>query len=74
MNIKLTKLKELPYAVHPNNIEVGFEKTGKITSEPKVGDRFWIGQLWSTSTVVEIIDDHTFRTLNSIYHWDWDKS
>jgi len=60
MKIKITKLEELPDALHPNNISVGFEKTfennGKI-NPPVVGERFYPGDngWWSTSGVQEII-------------------
>ena len=69
MEIKLEKLKELPDAKHPNNIEVGFIKTGNFVAEPEVGKAFYIGWNWRTSLVTEIIDANTFRTLNSIYVW-----
>jgi hypothetical protein len=67
MKIRLKKLKELDNATHPNNIEVGFEKEGEMISDPKLGNRFWVGNSWRTSVVTEIIDDNTFKTLNSIY-------
>lgn len=69
MKIKIEKLKELPDAVHPNNIEVGYVKIGSMFREPTVGERFRVGLSWSTSVVQEIIDAHTFRTRNSIYRW-----
>jgi hypothetical protein len=69
MKIKLTKLEELPNAFHPHNIEVGYEKVGDYFDDPKVGECFWVGPSWSTSTVIEIISIDTFRTLNSIYKW-----
>lgn len=65
--IKLTKLAEAPNPLHPNNIEVGFEKIGLNMGEPVVGEPYWVGMGWRTSPVVEIIDPTTFRTLNSIY-------
>lgn len=69
MKIKLTKLKELPDALHPNNIEEGFEKIGKMSQPPEVGHPFWIDN-FRTSTVQNIIDENTFETYNSIYHWE----
>lgn len=69
MEIKLEKITELPDARHPNNIEVGYIKTGLFVSEPIVGKSFWIGYNWATSTVTEIIDKNTFKTLNSTYRW-----
>ena len=69
MKIKIVKLQELPDALHPNNIEVGFEIIGEATKVPCVGERFWIDN-FSTSGVQEIIDEKTFRTYSSIYHWE----
>lgn len=65
----LKKLKELPDAQHPNNIDEGFEVTGFMTSEPIVGEPFWVGLRWRTSPVTEILSENTFKTYNSIYQW-----
>lgn len=74
MKIKIVKLKELPNALNPNNIEEGFEKTGEIADShyrpPTVGERFYVTHSWSTSGVQEIIDEKTFRTYSSIYQWE----
>ena len=69
MIIKLTKLQELPDATHPNNIEVGYEKTLYVDKvfKPMKGVRFPPMSYWSTSIVTEIIDENTFKTLNSVY-------
>lgn len=69
-NIKITKLKELPDALHPNNIQEGFEKVGIMLKEPTIGERFYVGGSWSTSGVQEIIDSNTFKTYSSIYKWE----
>lgn len=73
MRVKLTKVSELGDALHPNNIETGFEKIVDVDEryfdEPEIGQRFNLG-FFSTSGVQEIIDDHTFKTYNSIYHWE----
>jgi hypothetical protein len=73
MKVKLTKLEELPDALFPHNIEVGFERIRDINPEyfkpPVVGERFWVGS-FSTSAVQKIIDASTFRTYNSIYKWE----
>ncbi len=66
MKIRLTKLKELPDAEHPNNIEEGFEKIGEFIGKPEVGEAFWLGMNWRTSPVTELLEDNTFKTLNSI--------
>ncbi len=76
MKIRIKKLQELPDARHPNNIEIGFEKTFETPKEyfiqPTVGQRFNIGTIsgFSTSGVKEIIDDKTFKTHSSIYEWE----
>jgi hypothetical protein len=72
--IKIKKLKESDNPLHPNNIAEGFEKVSQIPDNwfrpPTVGERFWTSLTWSTSGVQEIIDKNTFRTYNSIYHWE----
>ena len=77
MIIKLTKLKELPDAFHPNNIEEGrveiFSIKDYLFKKPIVGERFTLMDLshwFSTSLVQEIVDENTFKTLNSIYKWE----
>ncbi len=73
MLVKITKIKELEDALHPNNIEVGFEAVKSVNPEefelPVLGERFWLGW-WSTSDVTEIIDNNTFKTYSSIYRWE----
>lgn len=73
MKIKIVKLKELEDAVHPNNIEEGSERVRKMPDDmfrkPEAGLMFWAGTFRS-STVQEVIDDNTFKTQNSIYHWE----
>jgi len=73
MKIKITKLEELPDALHPNNISVGYETIREVYEdyfkEPCVDYRFNVGS-FSTSRVTEIIDEHTFKTLSSIYKWE----
>lgn len=78
VNVKVTKLNELPDAKHPGNIEEGFTTTGRMPKSrfvtPEVDSRFNVGSMsrgwWSTSAVQEIIDESTFRTYNSIYKWE----
>ena len=73
MKVKLTKLSELEDALHPNNIETGYETIREVDEkyfeEPQIGRRFNVGT-FSTSGVQEIIDKNTFRTYSSIYRWD----
>ena len=76
MRIKLTKIKELEDALHPNNIIEGSEREGEFSEAPIVGKCFWmlcekdVDSWFRTSGVVEIIDENTFRTLNSIYRYE----
>lgn len=70
MKIRLTKLSELADARHPNNIEVGHIVEDEFVDDPKVGFPFYIGSHWRTSIVREIINENTFRTLNSLYRWE----
>ena len=70
MKIRITKLKELPDALHSFNIEEGFVTEGEFIENPEIGECFWVGDDWRTSWVHEIIDEHTFRTCNSIYRWE----
>jgi hypothetical protein len=63
----LTKLKDNKFDNnHPNNINEGYISKGTVYQEPEVGKRCTVGDL-RTSTVTEIIDDNTFKTLNSTY-------
>ena len=68
MEAILEKISELPDAIHPNNIEVGYVHVGELFADPEVGKCFWVGW-FQTSIVEEIIDESTFRTCNSIYRW-----
>lgn len=74
MKIKLKKIKELPDALHPNNITEGFEEIFEIPQqlfkEPTIGERFWASCSFSTSGVCEIINEKTFKTYSSIYEWE----
>jgi len=73
IRIKLTKLKEVDDSTVPNNIEEGHIHEGytyrKGFKEPTVGSAFYLLD-FHTSVVTEIIDDNTFKTLNSIYKWE----
>lgn len=69
--IRLTKLKEVENPRHPNNIPEGEVHEGIYLNDPVIGERFYCGWGWSTSKVVEVIDSNTFKTLNSIYKWEF---
>lgn len=65
--IKLVKLNELSNAIHPFNIPEGKMWEGFWVKDPKIGEPFVVGYSVQTSPVTEIIDNQTFKTLNSIY-------
>ena len=71
--IKLIKIKELEDAHHKNNIPEGEERKGYLIEEPKVDQCFFLEygnfgeKYFRTSLVTEIIDENTFKTMNSIY-------
>lgn len=71
MKVRITKLKELEDALHPNNIPEGYTTTCKAADDiqPVIGERFTIFG-FSTSAVQEILSDNTFRTYSSIYKWE----
>ena len=70
--IVLTKIKELEDAKHPHNVPEGYIVRGWIIDkEPIVGKRFNLlhdgYRIWSTSPVTELLENDTFKTLNSLY-------
>jgi len=83
VKVRITKIGELENAEHPNNKPVGETRVGYIRENlliPKIGMRYGLesvveengilvhaGHWFLTSLVTEIIDPHTFKTLNSIY-------
>jgi hypothetical protein len=73
MKIKIVKLEERKDALHPNNMEVGFETIKEVPAKwfekPEVGKCFHLG-FFRTSAVQEIIDEQTIKTHNSIYRWE----
>ena len=72
----ITKIQECENSRHPKNIETGYtnwfiyDDESKIP-KPTIGQRFTLfnnlNHWFSTSMVDEIIDENTFKTLNSIY-------
>lgn len=77
MDVKISKIEEREDALFPNNIETGYEKILGIDSEdfvaPVVGECFLLlssDNYFRTSIVKEIIDENTFKTMNSIYRWE----
>ena len=71
--VKLEKLVHTMDIDHPNGIDEGHTIIGVPIGEPTVGESFQVihFELFRTSTVEEIIDKNTFRTLNSIYRWKY---
>lgn len=66
-NIKITKISDDKFeGKHPNGINEGWVSEGQEEREPTVGERYHGGGLL-TSTVTEIVDENTFKTLNSTY-------
>lgn len=68
--IRITKIEELSDAVHPGNIPVGYTQVGNFISFPTVGERFYVGDSFSTSPVQEVLTEGKFKTFNSIYQID----
>lgn len=75
--VEVEKIGKVENPVHPNS-DYGDSKqyhVGIFTKEPVVGERFTTVYInsqesgISTSPVTEIIDENTFKTLNSIYKW-----
>ncbi len=71
--IKLIKIEELKDAIVKNNKPEGYSKEGMLHWPPVVGESFYLFSdsimeaNLRTSTVTEIIDEDTFKTLNSVY-------
>lgn len=57
----------------PWNIPVGsrkhFTTSKEVFQPPQVGKPFYPCSWYSTSIVIEIVDEKTFKTENSIYEW-----
>ena len=70
----IKKIKELDNAVHPNNIVEGSVRFGYFLKLPKKDERFILYPSFVTSAVTEIIDEFTFKTLNSIYQLTYEDS
>ena len=74
--VKLVKLSDDKFGgAHPNNVYVGMTVYGEMINNVKVGESLMLtnvrGEFYGwfhTSPIVEIIDENTFKTLNSTYH------
>jgi hypothetical protein len=77
--VKLVKVRELDTALHPNNQPVGKTNYGLFMDKPEFGFGFLLGAVsmqpgqrgYITSSVREVVNDHTFRTWNSEYNWEF---
>ena len=68
MRVKIVKLSDDAFnGEHPNGINKGFEQVGQTNNKPTIGERFQVGWSFSTSPVIEIINDKTFKTTYSTY-------
>jgi len=74
--VRITKVEERPDAKVPGNKPVGTERVGTpvALAIPTVGYAYEIrkddGTYYCTSTVLKIIDSHTFKTHNSVYKFE----
>jgi hypothetical protein len=70
-NVRITKVTDDKFSgMHPNKINVGYEKEGLMFQAPTVGQSCCVGSL-TTSVVIEVIDDNTFKTMNSTYRIEY---
>jgi len=71
--VRLTKISDDRFkGNHPNGIFEGYTQYGVVVDDIKIGERFnvmgnHLTDYLSTSSVIEIIDDTTFKTKNSTY-------
>lgn len=68
--VKVTKLSNDMGAPHPNKIEKDFTFEGIEYSKPTVGMSYYLfngAKAFSSSMVTEVLDNNTFKTLNSTY-------
>lgn len=66
---KIGNADSSPYAEgeHPNGINTGYINQGTLLFPITIGYRTFIGDWFSTSPVVKIIDKNHFQTMNSLY-------
>lgn len=71
MKVKVMKVESLD-PQKPGRIKEGKIYEGNVLHLPVIGESFIVGgdNLLVTSTVVEILDNHHFKTRNSIYHFE----
>lgn len=74
--VKVKKVRKSDNPLHEFSfINDGYEFTGFSFDLPQVGEAFWLITkeglgYFHTSTVVEILDNYHFRTMNSIYYYE----
>jgi hypothetical protein len=67
--VRLTKLEDNAFdGLHPNGIDVGYTREGKLTNKPTIGERLYIGLGFSTSPLTTLPDENgIFKTTYSTY-------
>lgn len=69
--VKIVKISDDVFnGNHPNYINTGYEQIGEVQKDITIGERFNVigkNDYLSTSIVTAIIDDETFKTMNSTY-------
>lgn len=68
--VKLTKISDDSFnGKHPNNINEGYTKIGIEIKPPTIGERYFLDSFFgfSTSPIIEIIDENTFKSTYSTY-------
>lgn len=60
---------------HPNGIDVGYTKAGYLIKMPTIDETFKLysengAMIFHTSTVVKVVNEYIFETLNSTYKLD----
>jgi hypothetical protein len=71
MHIKLTKIKENPDGKYSASVAIGKEMIGDFVGEPVVGKSFVIPGVVKTSPILEVLDNNTFKTYNSVYRYEF---
>lgn len=65
--IAVTKIADVEEPKYESKFLVGETKRGYFTKLPEVGEPFMISERYTTSDVVELLSEDSFRTLNSIF-------
>jgi hypothetical protein len=72
--VRITKLSDDRFkGNHPNNINEGYVKEGYILESPTIGERFYVGNNFSTSPVTSELKGGIFKTIYSTYKLEYIK-